>query len=600
VGAGHARDFFSFVEAGHARDLFSFVGAGHARDRGPLAAALACALACAGPAFAAPAPATVLLQNGHIRSGTAWTESMAIRDGTIVATGSTAELASLRGSDTRVIDLHGATVLPGLHDSHVHPLYAGLQHRLCQIAQGSTRDQLQAAVKECASRAAPGAWITGGQWDASSLGGVPARDLLDAVSGDHPVLLVDTSGHSSLANGKALALAGITRDTPDPATGIIERDAAGEPTGVFREDAMLLASKPLPPPTDAESREALAWSLDTMLAQGITSFTEAQMGFAAGGGTEIRAYTALADSGRLKQRVRLCLEWYVRPEDEDFIRERNRYARERITVDCLKVVLDGVPTDSHTAAMVEDYGAPMPGRSDEAARKGMLLVPPAVLNDAVTRFDAMGLAVKFHAAGDGAVRAGLDAIEAARRANGPGGPTHDISHCTFVHPGDVARAKALNATYEVSPYLWSPTPINRDIAAAVADARMQRVWPVRELIDSGALVVAGSDWSVVPSVSPWIGIETLVTRQEPGGSTESFGKAGAITLDEAFALFTANAARHAGTSDRVGTLAPGMLADFIVLDRDPWAVPVTTVHQTRVQQTWIAGERVYHAAPDRR
>jgi predicted amidohydrolase YtcJ len=272
---------------------------------------------------------------------------------------------------------------------------------------------------------------------------------------------------------------------------------------------------------------------------------------------------------------------------------RTRYARERFRPDCVKIVLDGVPTDSHTAAMVEDYGSRIPGRDDEAARRGMLLVAAEEVNRAVTDFDRSGLTVKFHAAGDAAVRAGLDAIAAARTANGPGGPRHDIAHCTFVHPQDVARGRALGATFEVSPYLWSPTPINRDISAAIADARMLRVWPVRELVESGALVTAGSDWSVVPSVSPWIGIETLVTREEPGGSRESFGKAGAITLTQAFALFTQNAARHEGVQDRRGVLAPGMDADFVVIDRDPWAVPLTEVHRTKVLQTWIAGEKVY-------
>jgi predicted amidohydrolase YtcJ len=205
----------------------------------------------------------------------------------------------------------------------------------------------------------------------------------------------------------------------------------------------------------------------------------------------------------------------------------------------------------------------------------------------------MGLTVKYHAAGDAAVRAGLDAIAAARRVNGFSGHLHDVGHCTFVTRADVARARGIAATFEVSPYLWGPSPINDSIAAAIGDARMERVWPVREMLDAGALVVAGSDWAVVPSVNPWIAIEQLVTRERVGGSSDTFGRAEAITLEEALALFTTNAARHLGREGSLGAIAPGMLADLVVLDQDPYAVAIRDVHRTRVRMTIIGGAVVY-------
>jgi hypothetical protein len=420
--------------------------------------------------------------------------------------------------------------------------------------------------------------------------------MLDTVAPDHPVLLMDTSGHSSLANTKALEAAGITRDTPDPLGGIIERDAAGEPTGVFREAAVALAAKSVPPPTDEEVRSALTWALDTMLSFGITSFTEAALGYAADGDKEIKAYAVLADAGVLKHRARLCMQWSPgNAANEAVITSRNLYARDRVSPDCVKIFLDGVPTDSHTAAMLEPYAGPMKGRTDEAARKGLLLVKQEILNQAVTRFDRLGLVVKFHAAGDGAVHAGLNAIEAARNANGFIGQKHSVGHCTFVAKKDVLRARSLGAIFEVSPYLWSPSPINNDIATAIGDARMDRVWPVRELLESGTQVVPGSDWSVVPSASPWIGIETLVTRQKPGGSETSFGKAEAITLEQAFQLFTENAARYANMASKVGRIEPGMLADVIVVNQNPFEVPITRVHDTQVKKTFIGGEKVFDA-----
>jgi predicted amidohydrolase YtcJ len=201
----------------------------------------------------------------------------------------------------------------------------------------------------------------------------------------------------------------------------------------------------------------------------------------------------------------------------------------------------------------------------------------------------------MHAAGDGAVRAGLDAIEAARHANGFSGLMHEVAHNSFVQVSDIRRARDIAATFEMSPYIWYPNPIIPDIAKAVGAERMKRWIPVKEAIDAGALVVPGSDWSVVPSVNPWIAIETLVTRQQPGGGKEELAAAEKITLSQAIDLFTVNSAREMGDRTRVGTLERGMLADLIVLDRNPYRIPVTQVHDTKVKMTMINGEIVYGA-----
>jgi predicted amidohydrolase YtcJ len=537
------------------------------------------------------------MTNAHVRTTSGWSEALAIRNGIIVAVGGAAEIQALGSKGTQILDLGGETVLPGLHDVHVHPVFGGISARECSIPQGSSLKDTQTIVKACAGKARPGEWITGGQWDASALRRAPNRAMLDAVAPNIPVLLWDTSGHSSWANSKALEMAGITKVTPTPKGGIIERDASGEPTGVLREAAADMAATHVPKHTEADSQAALAWSVSKMLSFGITSFTEAAVGFSTGVHNELQAYAALADAGILKQRVRLCLVWSpTDKEAEATIASRNFYARDRLSTDCVKIFLDGVPTDSHTAAMLQPYKGTVAGRDDEASRRGMLLVPQDVLNEAVTRFDRMGLTVKFHAAGDAAVREGLNAIEAARKANGFSPQMHNVGHCTFVAKEDIGRARAIGATFEVSPYLWGPTPINDDITAAVGEPVIQRVWPVREMIDAGALVVPGSDWSVVPSVNPWIGIETLVTREKPGGSSETFGKAEAITFDEAFQLFTVNSAKQEGVSSKVGRIEPGMLADVIMVDKNPFEMPITQVHATTVRMTFIGGEKVFDAA----
>jgi predicted amidohydrolase YtcJ len=243
--------------------------------------------------------------------------------------------------------------------------------------------------------------------------------------------------------------------------------------------------------------------------------------------------------------------------------------------------------------MVEPYADV--SNSDEARAKGMLMVRPEVLNAAVIDFDARGLTVKIHTAGDAAVRAGLDAFEAARKANGFSANLHSVGHNSFVQVSDFRRARDIQATFEMSPYIWYPNPIIPDIAKAIGSERMKRWTPVREAIDSGALVVAGSDWNVVPSVDPWLAIETLVTRQKPGGGGETLGEAEKITLQQAFDLFTVNSARQMGTRSKTGSIEKGQLADLLVLDRNPFIIPVTQIHETKVKMTLINGEIVYQA-----
>lgn len=560
-------------------------------------AAGAMALAAAGLSGGAAAAdkdqaADLILQNGKILTPGGYAEAMAVRNGVLVAIGSSGDVADWRKPRTKVVDLKGGTVLPGFHDMHVHPLMGGQKQFQCIFEQGSTPDEIKAAVAACVKGRKKGEWIVGGQYQSISFGdNPPNRQFLDAVAPDNPVMLGDISGHSIWVNSKAIEVAGVTRDTPDPEGGVIERDGNGEPTGLFHETAGELIRRHVPVYTPAQNVKAMQSAVDEMLAQGITSFTDA----AVWDSTILEAYATLAQQGKLKQRVRGCLVWGATvgmPTADDVIAIRNRYRSARFDPDCIKIFMDGVPTDSHTAAMLDDY---MPVEGREGRSKGILMVEQEKLNAAVTAFDAQGFTVKFHAAGDGAVRSALDAIEAARKANGMGGRRHSVGHITFAHPDDLKRARDLGATLEYSPYLWFPSEINEDIKKAVGAERMERAWPVAEGLATGALVVVGSDWSVVPSVSPWIALETLVTRRVPGGDSELYAPSQAITLDQAVKIFTENAAREMGHRHMVGVLEEGMVADFIVLDRNPFEVEPTTIHDTQVRMTFIDGEMVYSA-----
>lgn len=534
----------------------------------------------------------LLIIGGRIKTPTGWAEAMAIRDGKIVAVGPVVTVRKRVASQARVIDVHGLTVMPGLVDSHVHPLFAGLGEASCKLPQGADVSGVAATVKACASRTAPGDWIKGGNWVAASFrSGEQTRALLDAAAPQNPVILNDEALHSVWVNSRALELAGITSATPDPAGGIIERDARGEPTGLLRENATRLIEGIVPPDSLAARREAIEWASRTMLSYGITSFTVASVRDA-----DIAPFAQLSGEGRVKQRIRGCIVWDALPGEqhdmgERLIASRVAYTTQRFRPDCVKLFLDGVPTESHTGAMLQAYADRSEG--DKRPEKGLLMIPQEQLNRAVGRFDKMGLSVKFHAAGDAAVRAAIDAIAFARQINGFGGPVHAVGHSTFVARSDIPRLRALNGAWEFSPYIWYPTPIaSVDILKAVGPERMRRWVPVAEATKTGALIVAGSDWPVIPSVNPWLGMETLVTRARPGGSVERLGEGEAIDRLQAIRMFTSNGASLMGMGE-VGSLAPGMTADFIVTDRNPYTVPVTTLHSVRVMLTFIGGECVF-------
>jgi predicted amidohydrolase YtcJ len=509
-----------------------------------------------------------------------------------VAVGTNSQVDAF-AKDSRVIDLSGDTVLPGLHDMHVHSLFAGLEQFLCKFAYSATPQEIVATVKTCAAQKHRDEWIEGGNWVAASFQTQPQnKALLDAVAPDNPVMLNDEAHHSLWVNSRALQLARITRDTPDPPGGVIERSAAGEPTGLLRETATQLVERIVPPHSDAEKRRALTLSTRQMLSFGITAYTDATVRRA-----NMPVLSALSADGTIKQNVRGCIVWAPGDKDgEALIADRASYTRPRFSPDCVKIFVDGVPTESHTAAMLTPYPGEHVHDGKESAEKGMLMLPQSKLNEAVARFDRMGMHIKFHAAGDAAVRAAIDAVAYARNLNGWGGSSHDVGHNSFVDPTDIARVRDLHMTWEFSPYIWYPTSITTDVGRAVGDQLMARFIPIKEALDTGALVVAGSDWSVVPSVNPWLAMETMVTRQKPGGSAESIAPRERITLVEAFRIFTENGAALMGDRDRVGSIEKGMRADIIVTATNPFRVPITQVHATHVKTVYINGEEVFDAA----
>ena len=532
----------------------------------------------------------VLFVNGQIYTPNGWQSAMALTSGRISRIGSARSAKRWRKEAKTVVDLKQKTVFPGLYDMHVHPvLQAKGGEGGCRIPQDANAQKLLELVAACVKTAKSGEWITGGQWQASLLEGTPIRaSTLDAISPDNPVMLYDVSGHSLWVNSSAMTLAGITKMTPNPDGGIIERDTAGNPTGVLRETANHLVVAKVPPQAIEKTEENLQPLLGWFSSFGIVGYLEA-MAFR----DDLEVYARLADKGVLKHRVQACIAYsaagHPNVDLDATIADRAKYARANFDPNCIKVFADGVPTESHTGAMLEKYQAGQPN----APERGLLLFNPAQMGANVTKWDKQGITVMFHAAGDGAVRASLNAVAEARKANGMTGPMHQIGHSTFIDPEDLSRFKVLNAAVEFSPYLWDPQPINDDITKAVGFPRMDRVWPIREGFDAGALVIAGSDWAVVPTPNPWIGIETAITRRNPGGSERSFGLGQAINLRQAIDMFTINAARRLGIAENAGSISVGKYADFIILDQNPFQIPVTELHKVQPFETWIAGEKVF-------
>ena len=542
--------------------------------------------------------ADVVYQNAQIYTVndlTPWADSLAVRDGVILAVGDAQTVSDYVGADTRRVDLGGRFVMPGIQDMHMHPLKGGIKETLeCSFASSLTMAEILAVVAECADRLPPGEWLRGGQWPSHLLKSAqpPTRELLDAITTEHPIFLLDWAVHNAWLNSKALEVLGIDNDTPDPEGGEILRDpVTGQATGVLLDNAAYQAQARLPAYSEAQNVAALTHAIEQFLALGITSFMDAITTTDA-----LKAYQAMAEEGALNARVYTALAWKSswsasHEEERRNIEARAGYASSLVTTDFVKIMLDGVPL-TRTSAMLEPYlGDDEHG--DEFA--GELMFDPEVLKADVAWLDAQGLAVKIHATGDRSARVALDAIQFARAQNGVNGPGHEISHAQFISDRDLPRFKALNVAAEMCPILWYPTASDAARAAVLGAERAQRMWPMRRLLDSGAAVFYGSDWpAVVPTPSPWPGIEAMVTRRNPytNGSDAQWPEQ-AITLEEALRLVTINGAATVGQADKTGSLGPGKAADFIVLDANPFDIPIEAVSDLQVELTVLAGAVVY-------
>jgi predicted amidohydrolase YtcJ len=537
-------------------------------------------------------PAELLIVGAPVWTGDParpWADAVAVRGGRVAAAGLERELAAGRGPATRVLRLDGGLVLPGFADAHVHTAAGGLELAQCDL-HGVEPEAYAGAVARYAAERPDAAWVLGGGWVMDAFGTAgPHFSALDAVVADRPVLLESTDGHSAWVNRRALELAGITRATPDPPRGRIERDAAGEPTGALHEAAMALVADHAPEPTQADWEAAIERGQAHLHRLGITAWQDAAVDPGM-----LAAYRALAERGRLTGRVVAALRW--RPEDGPAqlsgLIER-RTAVGRLRAGAVKIFADGV-FENRTAAMLAPY---LDGDGRPGGDRGIGMLEPEELAAAVTALDGAGFDVHVHAIGDRAVRDTLDAMAAAAAANGRRDARHQIAHLQFVHPDDRPRFRRLGVVANAQPFWSCLDGYMRELTLPFLDpepAGWQYPWA--SLRRAGAVLAFGSDWTV-STANPLEELEVAVNRVAPDDrDAEPFLPAERLDLPAALAAFTSGSAYALRLEAEAGTVTPGKLADLALLDRDPFDPATGPIGDARVLATLVSGELVHAEA----
>jgi predicted amidohydrolase YtcJ len=556
----------------------------------------------------------LILHGGRIRTmapdgdrGVRMPTAIAVSDDRVVALGSDRNVLASRGTQTRVVDLRGRTVVPGFTDAHTHPVSGGLRHLECDLDRFDTAEGHLAAVAAYAASHPDLEWIVGDGWSMDTFpGGIPRREALDAVVADRPVLLTNRDGHGAWVNSRALELAGVFAGTPDPPLGRIERDPDGSPVGMLQESAIELVRRHIPPYDQAVLERALLDAQAELHGLGITGWQDANVPVRL-----LAAYRTIAGRGELTARVSLSLSTNELDrngeEPEPFGgTEGMAAARDAVAADALaagigargpgrlaastaKFFVDGI-VESRTAAVLSPYldadGAPTGGF-------GTLNFDPGVLRAVAVDLDARGFQLHYHAIGEGAVREALDAIEAARRANGPRDGRPHIAHIQVIHPDDVPRFHELDAVANAQP-LWAVHEPQMDelTIPILGPERTGWQYPFGSLLRAGARLAFGSDWTV-STADPFPQIEVAVRRVWPGDrDAEPFLPSERLTLDEALRAATVGSA-YVNRQDEAGWLRVGRLADLAVLDRDIDAPDAGPIGETKVVVTMVGGELVY-------
>ena len=554
--------------------------------------------------------AEFVLRNGRVLTlaGGRAAQAVAVSGGVIAYVGSNAGADALAGPGTEVIDLRGRTLMPGIHDGHTHPLSGGIS--LTKPSLNYKKLDLKpflAALRRLLARSAdqePDGWLSVDLWEPSGMDRLPTRRDLDTLPTRRPILVIDLSGHTAVANSRALEIAGITASTPDPQGGRIERGRGRKPTGLLQDNAIGLVSEKIPPLTTAQNADALAAGHGEMARRGITSYLDASVGE-----TELAALAALRDRGPLPIRPSAAITIGARgAADPDAMLARLEalraaHGRDGIAIRTVKLFFDGViehPTQ--TAALLEPYrvnkGTKRNPRWVPGKSRGPTYFRQGVANRAIAALDAAGWQVHIHAIGDRAVRSALDAFEHARRRGGGAGNRHTITHLELIHPNDFPRFKRLGVLASMQLHWAGRDSYTVDALRPYVGAKRWRyTYPAGSLARAGATLCGGSDWPVDPLL-PFRQIEIGVNRTADevyeGYPQPLFAQEG-LSLRASLAMHTRNSAFQLHQEKLTGRIRAGLAADLIVLDRDVLGVPLKRVSKAEVALTMVGGKIVHRA-----
>ena len=540
--------------------------------------------------------ADLILYNGNVHtldSARPRGQAIAIAGDRIVAAGDNDEIRALRAPTGKAVDLQGRTVVPGFTDAHLHFLSYGIGLQEIELAGVPTLEEALALVAARAAATPPGQWLTGRGWDhtlwvGSGLraGAFPTRGDLDRVAPEHPVFLRRKCGHAGWANSRALELADITAETPDPFGGAIDHDpVTGQPTGILKDVAMELMFRLFREPSLDEAMAAIKAAMPHAHRAGLAGVHTME------GAGSFRAFQQLQEAGELKLRITM----QIPEENLDAAIQaglRSGFGNESLRIGGVKIFSDGA-LGARTAYMLE----PFEGYPDNC---GLPMATPEHLREVIGRASRAGIASFVHAIGDRANREVLDAIAEAREVEAAGthgtrnmqsGLRHRIEHAQIVHPADMSRFAALGVIASMQPIHATQDMLAAD---ALWGKRSAHAYAWRSLLDAGAVLAFGSD-SPVETLSVMAGIHAAVTRRRPDGTPGPDGwyAEQRLTVDEAVYAYTVGAAYASGEEIIKGSLAPGKLADLVVLSQDIFTIDLEAILETDVIGTMVGGEWVY-------
>ena len=518
-----------------------------------------------------------------------WAEAIAVRADKIIFVGDAKSADSYKGPSTKVIDAKGKLVLPGFTDCHVHFMSGSLGLTQVDLNGANTIEEIQKRVKDYAAAHPTLPWITGMGWQYPTFGptALPNKKILDDVMADRPVYLVAYDGHSSWANSKALSMAGVDRNTPDPPNGRIVRDANGDATGALKEAAGDLVERLMPKPTREERLTALRKGLHEANRLGVVRV------HSAGGDFEyLDLYDELRKNGELT--VRQYIAYFLDPPElkpeaiEKIEQARKKYNDEWISGGAVKTMLDGV-VEAHTAAMLGTY-------ADDTSQSGKLFWDPDKYKQAVAELDKRGLQIFTHAIGDRAVRLAFDAYENAQKTNHSTDDRPRIEHIETITAEDIPRFGKLGVIASFQPLHTDPNEDTLKVwAVAAGPDRVSRAWPWRSVETTGGKLAFGSDWPVV-TISPWPGLQNALTRQtaegEPAGGWVPKER---INIEDAVRGYTLGAAFAGRREKTEGSLETGKLADLIILSKNVFTIEPPDILNEEVLVTMVGGKVVYES-----